>query len=185
MSKTPHLDPLRTELALLKVTPPPPPWRKISTIAVGGLRAIGFDRQSELLLVVSSSGRGVIDCATGVRVTRDDGEYFEDTRFMEAAGVGPLEGLTVRVAGGQGGGLPTSTHDGWSIEVVTRDWPEREVLMLAPFASLFDFLQGKPSRFNKIAVESELRASGFSYTGRTLVVASSSDILIFGRDSAA
>jgi hypothetical protein len=185
MRKTPHLDPLRAELGSLKLTQPPPPWRKIAMIAAGGLRAVGFDRQSELLLVVSFSGRGVIDCTTGERVARDDGEYFEDTQFMEAAGVGPLEGQTVRVAGGQGGGLPTSTQDGWSIEVVTREWPEHEVLVLAPFASLFDVLQGKPSRFNKIAEESELRASGFSYTGRTLIVASSSDILIFGRDNLA
>lgn len=185
MTKTPHLDPLRVELGSLKLTHPPSPWRKVSMIAVGGLRAVGFDRQSELLLVVSYAGRGVIDCKTGERIARDDSEYFEDTRFMEAAGIGPLEGQTVRVAGGQGGGLPTSTQDGWSIEVVTREWPEHEVLMLAPFASLYDCLQGKPSRFNKIAVESELRASGFSYTGRTLIVASSSDMLIFGRDSSA
>jgi hypothetical protein len=184
MTKTPHLDPLRAELGSLKLTQPPSPWRKVSMIAVGGLRAVGFDRQSELLLVVSYAGRGVIDCKTGERIARDDSEYFEDTRFMEAQGIGPLEGLTLRVSGGQGGGLPTSTHDGWSVEVLTREWPEQEVLILEPFASLYDILQRKPSRFQKIAVESELRAFGFSYTGRTLIIASSSDIVIFGRDSA-
>lgn len=182
MNKTPHLDPLRAELGSLKLTQPPSPWRKVAMIAVGGLTALGFDRQSELLLVVSFAGRGVIDCTTGERIARDDSEYFEDTQFMEAVGIGPLEGKILRVAGGQGGGLPTSTQDGWSMEVVTREWPENELLMLEPFASLFDFLQQKPSRFHKIAVESELRAFGFSYTGRTLIVASSSDVLIFGRD---
>jgi hypothetical protein len=184
MTKTPHLDPLRAELGSLKLTEPPSPWRKISMVAVGGLRAVGFDRESELLLVVSYAGRGVINCTTGERIARDDSEYFEDTRHLEAKGIGPLEGLTLRVAGGQGGGLPTSTQDGWSVEVLTREWPEQEVLILEPFASLFDFLQRKPSRFHKVAMESELRAFGFSYTGRTFIVASSSDILIFGRDSA-
>jgi hypothetical protein len=151
-------------------------------VAVGGVRAVGFDRETDLLLVVSFGGRGVIDCASGQKIARDDDEsYFEDTRYLEAEGIGPLKGKTLRVAGSQGGGLPTSTEDGWSLELVTCEWPEQEVLLLEPFATLFDFLQRKPSRFHKIATDSEIRAYGFSYTGKTMIVASSSDVIIFSR----
>jgi hypothetical protein len=179
---TNHLEPLRKELRALQAAPPPKPWRKIGTIAVGGLRAVGFDRQSELLLIVSSAGRGVVDCHTGLKVARDGEEYYEGEGHLEARGIGPLQGATLRMAGLLGGGLPISTNDGWSVEVVTLDWPVHEILLLEPFASLYDSLRGKPSLFHKVGAESELRACGFSYSGRSFVVATSSDITIFGRD---
>ncbi len=180
---TKHLDPLRKELRLLQKAAPPKPWRCAGAIAVGGLRAVGFDRMSELLLVVSSAGRGVIDCQTGAKVARDDGEYYENEQYLEAEGIGPLENRTLTMAGLFGGGLPRSTSDGWSIEVVTLDWPVGEVLLLEPFSSLYDSLRAKPSRFHKVASDSELRAVGFSYTGLSLIVATSSEVGVFCRDS--
>jgi len=183
MLKTPHLDPLRAKLRSLKLVQPPSPWREIAIVSVGGLRAVGFDRESDLLLVVSFAGRGVIDCLTGQRIARDDANYFEDTTFLEAEGIGLLKGHTLRVTGLHGGGLPITTEDGWSVKILGREWPELEVLMIEPNASLYASPPREPSGFHKVAVESELRACGFSYTGRTLIVASSSDIIIFGRDS--
>ena len=120
---TKHLDPLRKELRGLQTVPPPKPWHKVSMVAVGGLRAVGFDRNSELLLVVSSAGRGVIDCQSGKKIARDEGEYYEHGSFLEAVGIGPLEGKAIRISGSAGGGLPTATDDGWSIELVTLEWP--------------------------------------------------------------
>jgi len=156
---TKHLDPLRKELRALQTVPPPKPWHKVGAIAVGGLRAVGFDRESELLLIVSSAGRGVVDCQSGLKVARDDEEYYEDERHLEARGIGPLQGKTLRMSGLLGGGLPISTNDGWSMEVVTLDWPIHEILLLEPFASLYDSLRGKPSLFHKVGAESELRAT--------------------------
>lgn len=178
---TPHLDPVRREVRAQKIDAPQGPWQKIGMIAVGGLRTIGFDRSSELLLVVSSAGRGVIDCSNCTKVARDDDEYYGGEQFLEAEGIGPLEGRTIRVAGLIGGGLPTNTQDGWSLEVVTLDWPEHEVLLVEPFSSIYDSLYGKQAKFRKIARESELRAFGFSYSGKSLVIASSSDITVYGR----
>src|SRR5205807_821088 len=45
--------------------PPPLPWKETGHYAVGGLTEVGFDDQSELLLVVSQNGRGVFDCTSG------------------------------------------------------------------------------------------------------------------------
>lgn len=179
---TAHLNPLRKELRALQTVSPPKPWHKVGAVAVGGLRAVGFGRESELLLVVSSSGRGVVDCLSGLKVARDDEEYFEDERYLEARGIGPLDGQTLHMSGLLGGGLPNSTSDGWSIALVTLDWPVHEVLLLEPFASLYDSLRGKPSLFHKIGADSEVRACGFSHSGRSLIVATSSDITVFGRN---
>lgn len=180
--QTSHLDPLKEQLRALQTVAPPSPWRRVAIVAVGGLRSIGFDRGSELLLVVSSAGRGVIDCRSGEKVARDYDDFYEDEQFLEADGIGPLQGQTVRVSGLFGGGLPISTQDGWSVELVTLDWPVKDILLLEPFSFLYGSLYGKPTAFHKIGAESELRACGFSYTGNTLVIATSSDVAVFSRD---
>lgn len=180
--QTNHLDALKSQLRTLQTVAPPKPWRRVVTIAVGGLLSIGFDRDSELLLVVSSAGRGVIDCRSGEKIARDTNEYNENDRYLEADGIGPLRGQTIRVSGLLGGGLPRSTHDGWSVELVTLDWPVNEILLLEPFSSLYESLYGKPPALHKIGEELEVRACGFSYTGKSLVVATSSDVAVFSRD---
>jgi hypothetical protein len=176
-----HLDEIRAKVRSASRSAAPPPWTHITTIAVGGVRAIGFDRNSELFLVVSSQGRGVIDAVSGEKVARDADEYYEDAQHLEAEGIGPLASHTIRTAGLSGGGLPLKTADMWSIELVTMDWPVTDVLLFPPGAWLYGSLHKKPDSFTKLVSESELRAAGFSYSGRSLVVATSSDITIFGR----
>jgi hypothetical protein len=182
-ASTPHLDPLRAELRALQQEAPAQPWRHIGTFAVGGLRAAGFADASDLLLVVSSMGRGVFDCRAGTKLARNDDEYWGEDLDLLAEGIGPLAGQSIPMAGPYGGGLRRLTADGWSLELVTLAWPAQDILLLAPFSSLYDCLHGKPSRFQKIDSESELRAVGFSPTGRSLVIASSSTLTIYGRDS--
>jgi hypothetical protein len=151
------------------------------TIAVGGLTAVGFHRDSELLLVVSAQGRGVIDAASGQRVARDAADYYEDGQHLEAEGIGPLLGNNIRIAGLAGGGLPQGTSDGWSVELTTMDWPSTDVLLFPPGSSLYGPVHTGPDTFTKLASESGLRAAGFSSSGRTLLIATSSDVTLFGR----
>ncbi|WP_267104583.1 hypothetical protein [Xanthomonas sacchari] len=178
---TRHLDALKEQLRELKEAQPPHPWCEVATIAVAGLHSIGFDMESEYLLVVSSAGRGVIDCHAGQKVARDYEENYEGEEFLEANGIGPLQGKKIRTSGLPGGGLPLGTSDGWHIELVTLDWPIREIILVEPFSSLYGARYGKPAIFHKIYATYELRAIGFSYTGKTLVIATSSDIVIFSR----
>jgi hypothetical protein len=124
----------------------------------------------------------VIDAISGEKVARDAAEYFENERYLEAEGIGPLSRTIVRVAGVAGGALPRGTSDMWSVELVTMEWPVTDVLLFAPGASLFGSLHGRPDSFTKLASESEVRGAGFSYSGRSLIVATSSDITIFGRE---
>src|SRR5262249_26293312 len=111
----------------------------------------------------------------------DRAEYSEDGRHLEAEGIGPLANATIRMAGLAGGGLPRGTSDRWSIELVTMDWPVTHILLFPPDSWVYGSLHQKPDTFTKLASESELRAAGFSYSGRSLLVATSSDIAIFGR----
>ena len=178
---TNHLTTIKARIQSTPLSQPPSPWRKIGALAVGGLRSIGFDTDSELVLVVSNAGRGVINCESMEKVSRDCEEYYGSERFLEAKGIGPLLGRTIRVSGVFGGGLINTTHDGWSIESAFIDWPIQEVLLLEPFHTIYGERYGKPGIFHKIFRDFEVLAAGFSYSGRSLIVATSSDITVWGR----
>ena len=155
------------------------------TIApVGGLTETGFADDSELLLVLSWQGRGIFDGSTGQRVARDQDDdrnswYGHDK--LIGKGFGPLEGQKIRLCGLWGGGLPTVTKDGWGVERITLGWPNENLLLFEPYQK---WRYTPEAKFYKLAVPiTEVRAFGFSYTGRTLVIATSSDVTIFGRNA--
>ncbi|MHB0936711.1 MAG: hypothetical protein ACYDCO_09910 [Armatimonadota bacterium] len=164
---------------------PPPYWKKIASQAIGGLTEVGFAEDSDLLLVVSSQGRGVFDCATGERIARDrespDDDGWYDEHRLQALGIGPLEGKIIRLAGLHGGGLRTGTHEGWHACAAALEWPVVSLLLVEPWKSIFD----ESAPFTKLAEVLEFRAFGFSYTGNSLIFATSSDITIFHTDPAA
>ncbi|MGN6545702.1 MAG: hypothetical protein ACTHK7_11680, partial [Aureliella sp.] len=72
--------------------------------------------------------------------------------------------------------------DGWSLQVVSVDWPSHWLFLTTPGHSLF---QGDGVSF-KIAEDgvSEYRASGFSDTGQSFVFATSSDFRMYARSGA-
>lgn len=189
MSKVPvHLLPLIARVRAAPVQLPHVPWRLLAAHAVGGLTDVGFGRGTDLLLVVSSRGRGVFDCLTGARVARDPhmpeiGEDdWQDLRELEALGIGPLGGQVVRTAGLAGGGLVLMTDDRWAVERLALDWPIESLLLVPPDSWIYEDRAGRSSDVAKIAEGSEVRAWGFSPTGRSLVLATSSDITIYGRE---
>src|ERR1051326_6094509 len=138
------------------------PWALVNSYAVGGLASVGFAEDSDLLLVTSSDGRGLFDCISGEKIARDYDlipSYEEQLRLI-APGVGPLDGKIIRMAGLHGGGLPTMTKDGWSLEIVHLDWN-----------TSFVILHG---RYFVFATDEAVRAFGFSYTGNSFVIAEGS-----------
>lgn len=172
-----HLDPLRRRIRSAAVAAPTPSWTRLAAHAVGGLTEVGFAEDSDFLLVVSWQGRGVIDCRTGERVARDRAEpddSWYDGRRLRAQGIGPLANQTVRLAGLHGGGLLRCGLGGWSVESLALDWPDVCLLLVEPWRSIFDEKTG----FTKLAVEREVRAFGFSDTGASLVIATSSDVVV-------
>lgn len=179
-----YLGPIRRQIRTTPLTPPPSPWRVSGVFAVPQLEAIGFDRESELLLVVSRDSLGVIDCASGEKIARKGGTQ-RDSRpqhLLQAKGIGPLEHVDVAIAGRKGGGLPRATEDGWSLELVTLEWPTQDVLLVPPGSALFVCHEDDEARFTRIESDPEIHACGFSFSGRSLVIAAGDDLTIYHRD---
>jgi hypothetical protein len=109
-------DELRNRLRFIPLGQPTAPWRPIVRQAVGRVTEIGFVSQSDLLLVVSSQGRGLFDGRSGERIARDsappDDGWYDEVR-LTASGIGPVSDQLIRRAGLHGGGLSACTDDGW------------------------------------------------------------------------
>ncbi len=163
---------------------PPAPWKHCATWPVGGLFQVGYAENSDLLLVLSSQGRGIFDCLTGEKLARDYVEahdFFDPIRLL-AQGFGPLEGKSIRMAGLFGGGLPLTTKDEWFLEEEAPAGPTRSILLTPPTVKHED---GRIMNGESVVIGDEgaceLRAYGFSETGRSLVIAISCDLITFAR----
>lgn len=173
---------LRDTLIRLPMAQPPQPWKQHGVHAIGGLTEVGYVLGTDMLLVVSSQGRGMFDCTTGERIARDRDEEWEglDQTKLLSPGIGPFAQTIVRLAGLHGGGLPMTTYDGWSLECVQLPWPSHYFFMSPPWKSdCFD-------QWIKIATDGacEFRACGFSETGRSFVIATSCEVMLYGRQGA-
>lgn len=172
-----HLKARYIALSALPVSEPAAPWRKVTVAAVGGLTAIGFAADSDLLLVTSFDGRGLFDCLSGARIARDDEFPFpDDLPNCRAEGIGPLTGQMLHVAGIHGGGLSTWAGD-WSLEVLPLSWPNEKLLLFPASKTMWDDRQTLDGVV-KLDIN-PLRAFGFSPTGRSFAVATSSDVTIY------
>ncbi len=183
---------LRDRYLAAPVMPPPDPWRspleRLTRIPIGGLLGVGFATNPtnghDLIMVVSSQGHGLFDALSGKKIARDrnpDPDLETPTGpDLSCPGIGPLTGSQVRIAGLFGGGLHSTTDDGWTLDVVAPDWPHHRVL-LSEDGGLCRGPAGEHWWNIFHANYSELRTAGFSPSGRTLVIATSSVITLFIR----
>lgn len=189
---SPYQRDLRDRLASVPVLPAPAPWRPVfrPCAAVGGLLGVGFvthpDSGDDLLMVVSTQGHGLYDAVTGERLARDRDPDPEtgtpDTApDLTCPGLGPVAGQRVRIAGLFGGGLHSTTADGWQVEVVSPVWPNDRVLLSHGSGMPHTDPHGERWWHVFDSDYSELRAVGFSPSGRTLAVATSSDVTLWAR----
>ena len=174
---------LRERLERFPYSDSPQPWRVVGVSGIGGLTEVGFADGTDDLLIVSSQGRGLFDCLSGERLSRDPAESFEnpDETGLSAPGIGRHEKTTFRLAGLMGGGLATSTRDGWAIHVVHLPWPEHVVFLTSEFNELCDDAR----HITKLCNDGPctFRAAGFSPTGRSFVVATSCEVAIYARNT--
>ncbi|WP_330456550.1 hypothetical protein OIB37_06380 [Streptomyces sp. NBC_00820] len=183
---------LRDRLLAAPVTPAPEPWQPVSErrVPVGGLLGIGFATHPgsghDLVMVVSRDGHGLFDAVTGEKIARDrDPDPEESTPDaaddLTCPGLGPVAGSRVHIAGLFGGGLHTTTEDGWTLEVVTPAWPNERVLLSGDGGLPHSGPHGERWWHIFHSHYSELRAVGFSPSGRTIAVATSSDLSLWTR----
>jgi hypothetical protein len=135
------------------------------------------------MLVVSSQGRGLFECTSGQRLARisDDDSGDPVGQDLSCDGIGVLTGTRVPIAGLLGGGLHRVTMDGWSVDVVAPDWPDKRVVLSSPFHNPY----ATPDKGGWFVVHDEdiceLRAVGFSPSGNTFVAASSCGVSLWIR----
>ncbi|GLW30433.1 hypothetical protein [Actinoplanes regularis] len=172
---------LRAVLRSKTAVEPPAPWCS-RPIWIGGVTAVGFAPGSDLLVVLSHNGVGVVDPFTAKTVAREDDEDTYGEHYPVAVtGVGPVAGARIPLAGLWGGGLRTFTPDGWRVAVVAPDWPAEKVALIPPG-------ERDPADDPGAAViihdDDPIRAAGFSDSGRVLVVATSM-LCLWTRDEVA
>ncbi|MFG3583670.1 hypothetical protein [Streptomyces sp. NPDC047990] len=185
---------MRDRLLAAPVVPAPEPWRRVFAyeygVPVGGLLGIGFATDPgtgrDLVMVVSHDGHGLFDAVTGEKIARDRDPAPEDSTpdavaDLSCPGLGPLTRTRVRIAGLFGGGLHTTTEDGWSLEVVTPAWPDERILLSVDGGLPHAGPHGEKWWHLFHSNHSTFRAAGFSPSGRTIAVATSSDLSLWTR----
>lgn len=177
---TDHRTELRQQIRAMATQPPLAPWKQAAAHAVGGLEMVGFAENSDLLLVVSSSGRGLFNCITGEKVARD---YDEDLSWYDwakisALGIGALDGQIIRLAGLYGGGLITVAKDGWKLYSIAPTFPDYRVILCPPYLSIYTDL----AACVQVEQDYEIRAFGFSETGHSFVIALNHSLYIYARE---
>ncbi|MFI6920442.1 hypothetical protein ACIBIZ_10835 [Nonomuraea spiralis] len=158
---------------------------------IGGLLGIGFavhpDDGRDLVMVVSSDGHGLFDAVTGGKIARDR-DPDPDTSTPDASpdltcpGLGPIAGTWVHIAGLFGGGLLHTTSGGWALDIVVPEWPNERVLLSAD-GDIYRDPHGQGWWHILHSNYSTFRAAGFSPSGITLAVATSSDLTLWTRPS--
>ena len=176
-----HLWPVADVLSSVPIGQIPDPWSDISYVAVGGLEAVGFERATEQMLVVSSTGQSVIDCRTGAKVHRDREQSAYDPTTLTAWPTNQDENHKIQMSGLHGGGLRTITDDGWSIDSIPINWPQYFFVLNHPYSDVYMSKLGRPVQVSVLAHDYNARAFGFSWTGKTLVRADGAGVHIWGR----
>lgn len=191
---------LRDRLLAAPVVPAPHPWRPVFApygdsgvppcAAVGGLLGIGFATDPgtghDLVMVVSHDGHGLFDAVTGEKIARDrdpDPEHStpDTAPDLTCPGFGPIAGNRVHIAGLFGGGLHSGTADRWDVEVETPEWPNQRVLLSHGGKQFHNSAHGDGWWHILHSSYSTFRAAGFSPSGETLAVATSSDVTLWTR----
>jgi hypothetical protein len=125
----------------------------------------------------------VFDCREAGLLARDDDAGFRfDVGNLVVAGIGPLAQALVRTSGLHGGGLAVTNVDGWELERHPLSWPDDEFFLSPPGQTILWQPPGDAMKLTKLAgFSSEVRAFGFSPTGKTFIIATAADISVFGR----
>lgn len=156
----------------------PPGWSMVTHIAVGGMTDLGFSRTGPCLLIISGQGRGVLDCTTGEKVARDYESYgdWSDESQLTCLGIGPIESETIMTCGLHGGGLPHVNNHGDSIQIASANWPDSDLYFCSDYGSCFiEKYQHQCCHIDS----GDLRSKGFSWCGKYLVSATSSDLKLW------
>jgi hypothetical protein len=184
MSMSGYLEENRKRLvSLLEKIPDsdiPEGWERVGSIAISGFIGFGFSKKrTNLALVVTTSGRSLVNCDNAEKVARDFEEYIGvDESGIFCKGLEELSDESILIAGINGGGLPNSTCIGESLSLYSPNWPQHDLYFCGPSGDpLFEKFQGNCVKIRTDFIE----AFGFSWCGDYFAVANSSDFDIWKR----
>ncbi|ATY32655.1 hypothetical protein [Sphingomonas psychrotolerans] len=151
-------------------------WPTRHIIRAGGLFGVGFASSSDLLLVATHDGRGVIDCISGELVARDPNPSLPfDEHGRKVKGIGPIAGQEIIIAGEiYGGALSQVTDDGWRLEGQLSNSVDDVIRLITPVGTA-----DEPGIFTGFVPE--VRVFGFSPTGRSFVIGTGAEVFTFTR----
>lgn len=157
-------------------------WTYKGSFNVGGFEYFGFDESSDLLLVVSSNGRGIIDLAKAEKVARDYTDDFDlDESLLTCSGFDILKDKVIKLAGKYGGSiLPVSSKLGDSLRRVSPLFPCEDVIYQPAFEDCF--VEGHNRNCVRI-YRGFLYCFGFSYSGNYFVIADDNGISFWERNN--
>lgn len=157
-------------------------WTNKGSFNVGGFEYFGFDESSDLLLVISSDGRGIIDLAKSEMVARDFTEDFIlDETLLICEGFDILQDKTIKLAGKYGGSvLPIRSKSGESLRRVSPLFPCEDIIYQPAFEDCF--VEGHNKNCVRI-YRGFLYCYGFSYSGNYFAIADDSGISFWERNS--
>ena len=161
-------------------------WQKRNIWAIGGLREIGFKSNSDLLMVLSSQGRGIFDCKKDEKVERDNFDYYMekwDSDLGIVEGFGILKNEKIKCGGFESPDVvQKETDDNWTVEIrseIRPDWQKKKIM--ADVVYLRNRATNERIEVN-IFHNGIDRGYGFSDTGNSFVVGTSSEITIWNRE---
>lgn len=157
------------------------PWTYRTIIQVGGCRYVGFDVNTNLLLICSTAGRGVVDCASGIVIARERSEY-EPERQEIANGIGPLSQSIVNVMNvnyqksGVSNPIVPKNCNKWTIVSDSR----YSIFLVPPYShSCDDYVCIWDERKD---AASPLSSFAISHSEKYIAIASSSEVFIYANE---
>lgn len=156
-------------------------WTYKGGFSIGGFEYFGFDESTDLLLVVSSNGRGIIDLAKAEKIARDYTDNFDlDETLLICEGFDVLRDKTIKLAGKYGGSiLPTRSKSGDSLRRVSPLFPCEDIIYQPAFENCF--VEGYNENCVRI-YRGFLYCYGFSYSGNYFVIADDGGISFWERN---
>lgn len=161
-------------------------WQKRNIWAIGGLLEIGFKSNSDLLMVLSSQGRGIFDCIKGEKIERDNFDYYMEKWNSELGivdGFGILKNEVIKCGGFEAPNIiKQETNDNWTVEIkkeIRPNWQNKNLEAEVMYLS---------NKKNNERIEVDVfhygidRGYGFSDTGNSFVVGTSSEIKIWKKE---
>ena len=158
------------------------PWKPTAFFITDPLVGAGFLPGKEVALVLTHDDRILIDCKTGKELVRD--EFSETEKEYD---IGELTYKwpercedKIQIAGIHGGELPQVTSDGWQIFYTTVYQPQVDIILEPPKKHYWR----EPKECARINPRGlyDLRAFGFSYSGKSIIILGHDEVCMFNRE---